>query len=516
MPATSAAAAFAAPPPRPRRWRFYRSLAAKVLVLGLIFLAVPIIVYDRFRAADEAQKALLLRSVREQGRVMAQALAPLLAESARPDLPQLGRVLARFGGDMTNVKLLFSPADRPGFYYVASWPTVSSAQLETERDELEREGVLDRLTQTCEGDLPFALRYRLPEGSDEIVTSVTPLRTPAGCWAVVTSFTAGAMPGASLGRPYWESPEVRIAAAIYLAMVLLTFTTFWSIRSGLKRFAERAIAIREHRPGGSFSARNDVPELAEVADEFDRMVEVLAASARDIRRAAEDNAHAFKTPIAVIRQSLEPLKRAVVADNQRGIRALGLIESSLDKLDGLVASARRLDEATADVMDAPRADLDLSNLLVRLLQAQADVLARRRLQLRGHILPKVVVHANADMLETVIENLFENAVSFSPDGAAIGVRLEALDGMADMLVGDHGPGVPEEHLDRIFDRYFSARPSYDETDDAQTHFGIGLWVARRNVEAMGGTIEAENREPQGLLVRVRLPLADVPRLAQGA
>ena len=195
---------------------------------------------------------------------------------------------------------------------------MSSAELSAERDELSREGVLDRLAATCQGDLPFALRYAQPDGSDEIVTSVTPIRTPAGCWAVVTSFSAAALPGAPLGRPYWESQEVRAASVIYLAMVLLTFTTFWSIRRGLKRFAERASAIRERRPGGSFGAQNDVPELADVAEEFDRMVEVLAASARDIRRAAEDNAHAFKTPIAVIRQSLEPLKRAVDADNQRG------------------------------------------------------------------------------------------------------------------------------------------------------------------------------------------------------
>jgi two-component system sensor histidine kinase ChvG len=104
------------PPPRRRRWRFYRSLAAKVTVLALIFLAVPIIVYDRFGQADEMQKTLLLRSVREQGRVMMQALAPFLSENEHPPLPELGRALARFADDLTNVKLLFSPADRPGFY----------------------------------------------------------------------------------------------------------------------------------------------------------------------------------------------------------------------------------------------------------------------------------------------------------------------------------------------------------------------------------------------------------------
>jgi two-component system sensor histidine kinase ChvG len=514
LPASSTAAT--APPAEPHKrppWRFVRSLAAKVTVLALIFLAVPLIVYQRFSEADEAQKALLLRSVRDQGRVMTQALVPVLSDSIHPDLPQLSRVLARFANDITNVKLLFSPADRPGFFYVASWPTVSSAQLSAERDELEREGVLDRLGATCQGDLPFALRYPQPEGSDEIVTSVTPLQSPAGCWAVVTSFAAASLPGAPLGRPYWASPEVRAAAVIYLAMVLLTFTTFWSIRRGLKRFAERATAIRERRPGGSFGAHDDVPELADVAEQFDRMVEVLAASARDIRRAAEDNAHAFKTPIAVIRQSLEPLKRAIVADNQRGLRAIGLIESSLDKLDGLVASARHLDETTADLMDMPRSEIDLSSVLVRILQAQADALAERDIELKGHIRPKVMIAGNEEMVETVIDNLFENAVSFSPEGGSIGVRLEIRDGMAELLIGDSGPGVAAENLDRMFDRYFSHRPAGAAPGDGQPHFGIGLWVARRNVEALGGAIIAENRAPSGLLMRVKLPLAEPARLA---
>ena len=85
------------------------------------------------------------------------------------------------------------------------------------------------------------------------------------------------------------------------------------------------------------------------------MVEALHRSAADIRQTAEDNAHAFKTPIAVIRQSLEPLRRAPADDNQRAQRAIGVVEHSLDRLDGLVASARGLDEATADLIAEPRA-----------------------------------------------------------------------------------------------------------------------------------------------------------------
>lgn len=482
------------------------------MLLAVIFLVVPLILYSQFKAADEEKQGLLLRSVREQGRLLAQALQPLLAASDHPDLPQLGRELARFADDVTNIKLLFAPHGG-GFFYIASWPVVPAAHLDIEREQLQQQGVLDSLAQTCQGELPVAFRYSTPKGADEVVTSVTPLQTSAGCWAIVTSFPANMLPGSQLGVPYWATPEVKFAASIYLAMVLLTLTTFLTVRRGLRQFAERARAIRDEGPAaGPFGAHNEIPELGAVAEEFDRMVEVLHSSASDIRRAAEDNAHAFKTPIAVIRQSLEPLKRGIAAENQRAVRALGLIESSLDKLDGLVASARRLEEATADIIDTRRTDVDVSSLLGRLLQAHADCLTERRLNLKGHIAPRVLVYANEEMVETVLENVIDNAISFSPDGESIGIRVEARGEVAELLVGDSGPGVPPQDLGRIFDRYFSQRPTREPQDDAPgTHFGIGLWIARRNVEALGGTIRAENRKPNGLLIRIELPLAAATR-----
>src|SRR5262249_7116335 len=143
-------------------------------------------------------------------------------------------------------------------------------------------------------------------------------------------------------------------------------------------FAERARRIREQGPeAGTFSGRHDLPELAEVAAEFDRMVDTLHHSAADIRRSAEDNAHAFKTPIAIIRQSLEPLRRILPVDNQRAQRAIGLVEHSLDRLDGLVASSRSLDEAVADVIAEPRAPVDLGRLVGRLIQIQSAILVSR-------------------------------------------------------------------------------------------------------------------------------------------
>jgi two-component system sensor histidine kinase ChvG len=308
-----------------------------------------------------------------------------------------------------------------------------------------------------------------------------------------------------------------IAALIYLVMAVITFATLQSVHRGLRRFAERARRIRERGPeAGSFSGRHGLPELAEVAAEFDRMVDALHHSAADMRRSAEDNAHAFKTPIAVIRQSLEPLRRILPTDNQRAQRAIGLVEHSLDRLDGLVASSRSLDEAVADVIAKPRAPVDLGHVIGRLIQIQSAILASRdvtiilashNLTITADLLPGLYVLGTEEMIETVLENLIDNAVSFSGPGSEILVYLTRAGSFAHLTVCDQGPGVPAGQLDRIFDRYYSERRAETANENSTSYFGIGLWIARRNVEAMGGTISAENQTPRGLAVHVRLPLA---------
>jgi two-component system sensor histidine kinase ChvG len=93
------------------------------------------------------------------------------------------------------------------------------------------------------------------------------------------------------------------------------------------------------------------------------------------------------------------------------------------------------------------------------------------------------------------------------------VRLSRARGAAELEVADDGPGVEPAMIERIFDRYVSTRatdPRRNDSDGkkpAGVNFGIGLWLVRRNVEAMGGTVVAENKPTHGLVMRVRLPLA---------
>lgn len=493
---------------------FFHSVAAKVAMVIVVFFAVPLLLYDQFRAADMDQRRLLLDSLESQGRMIGEVLRPQLMDYDGEALRGIAETLERLGGmDGMNIKLLLRPvgAENPdAFYYIASGPPVSGEYLEKEREELVETGVLERLHDTCAGNRPLALRYVNPAGEEEVLTSVTPLQTAAGCWAVITSRDTDDTVGAALGQPYWQSPEVRVALAIYVVMALLVLALFFGVWRSLRRFAAIARNIRIHgasESDPSFGQINRVPELAGVAQEFDRMVETLRNAAHAIRHAAEDNAHAFKTPIATIAQSLEPLKKNIEGDNTRARRAVELIERSVGRLDALVAASRRMDEATAELMEAPRAWLNVSDFLNRTLDGYGEAAESKSLGFDRRIQDRLWIMASEDMLETVLENLLDNAIDFSPAGGVVTVGLKRDGDAVELVVADQGPGVPEDRRHQIFERYVSSRStglSESEVSGAQ-HFGIGLWLVRRNVEALGGTVQAEENDGGGLKLVVRLP-----------
>ena len=238
---------------------------------------------------------------------------------------------------------------------------------------------------------------------------------------------------------------------------------------------------------------------------------------------------AFKTPIAIMRQSLEPLRRIVPPESRRGSRALDVLEESVDRLDRLVAVARHLDEAAAELIDRPVHDVRLSALMGRMIDAYVDSFASQQVRLDARLEKDVVVKADEELLEIVFENVIDNALSVSPPQGAVTVELKTRDRHALVAVRDQGPGVPAPYLHRIFERYVSLRSTSDphgevhlpvETGELQNeprppeksgdddhHVGIGLWIVRRNLEALGGTVRAENRIQGGLAIIIELPLA---------
>lgn len=486
-----------------------RSFASKMIVALVIFATVPLLIFSLLRSVDDERNALLLQSVQDKGRLIAEALFPLLTDFSPKKAEQINALLPRLAAESAKIKLLFRPApksDNPdaGFFLVAMHPPVAGTAFEEERAEIIGTGLLAEFARSCGGEQSLAVRYVNAAGGDEVLTFVRSRLVENGCWVVLTSQAPNQILDASIEESYWGRTEIKLALAIYLLMAVIILITLADVWRNLHRFRRTARAIRAGRGQNlSFTERNQIPELQSVVQEFDELVAALRRSEELIRQAAEENAHAFKGPLAVISQANERVRRAMAEDNENGQRAIRLIEQSVERLDSLISAARKIEEATAEIMDRSLQPIDVTPLLVNLADDFREVLSARGIRLETSIASSLSIQANSDLLEASLENLIENAGDFASEGGRVLISAKAVGDEAVIAVIDDGPGVPPDDLERIFERYFSHR---EERRSAHGNFGIGLWVVRRNVEVMGGQVIAKNRPEGGLEIELRLPL----------
>lgn len=491
-----------------RLHRIWRSLTFRALIVLALFIALPAILYITFRQADLDRQSLLLESIRVKGLTVGRVLEERLQRADQIPLFRLGEELARFQTDGVSLRLLFRPHEGPadaGFLYVASAPPVMPADLEYEKQHLADAGVLAQLERSCSGDLPLALRVDRAGGQAELITSITPVRTARGCWALVISSDLAASAEQRLGKPYWQAPEVQIAAAIYLIFAAIVLVIAFDLSRSLLRFAATARAVAERRIEGRFAQRNRIPELEPVANAFDRMEDSLRSTASELRLAAEESAHAFKTPLGTIRQAIVPLRGRVAGDDQRSQQALMAIDGALERLDSLVRATRHLDDAVADRLDPPRERVDLAALIEDVADVHASDATTRNVTLRVAADMEASAPLGGRLIAAALDQVIENALSYAPAGSVVTVTLHRGTRRVLIVVADTGPGVDPALLPHIFDRHVSFRDR-SRHDGALPNFGLGLWLAKRNMEAVGGTIEAANRPGGGFIVTLGLPL----------
>lgn len=462
--------------------------------------------YFQFESADRQMRELVTRAMQGRSNLIADALKPVLKDADMTLPLALNQELANYAIDGTVLKLMFKPAaerESRRFYLVASAPQIPGDAVKAELEELAQRDILQRLSQACMWDTPHEVRYRQADGTVELLTSIIPIRVSGGCWVLTSTNSTSEFLDTSIGRPYWETREIRVAAAIYLIVAVLAFLVAFSIRLSLRRFRTVANEIMQGRIGDdAFSRRNVVPELSSVAGDFDKLVRDLRRVSRQIRQSAEDNAHSFKTPLAAIQSALQPVRRAIPEDDARALRALKIVDSSLARLIVFVNAAQRCDLSTAEMLEAPRVPTDVTQVVGEAIQHFREILTDRDIRLVRRLVERAVVPAGQGMLELVLQSVLENAISFSPPGGTITVKLTANEETVELQIDDEGPGIDPVKIDHVFERYFSSRAR--ETENGE-HSGLGLWIVRRNVEALGGHVTAANRFGGGLSVVIVLP-----------
>jgi two-component system, OmpR family, sensor histidine kinase ChvG len=303
---------------------------------------------------------------------------------------------------------------------------------------------------------------------------------------------------------------LRIFAVTVLVTVALSLYLAGTIARPIRRLAAAAERARGR------GARIDIPEdtgrgdeIGELADSLREMTDALWQRMNAIESFAADVAHEIKNPLSSLRSAVETAARIDDPGKQR--RLLAIIQDDVERLDRLIT-----DISAASRLDAELSRLELSPIDVRgMLAALADVHEATR----GGESPRLVfdlpsgrpliVPGIESRLSQVFLNLIANAASFSPPDGEIRIRAFPDGRAVRITVEDEGPGIPEDRLTAIFDRFYSERPAGEKFG---THSGLGLSISKQIIEAHRGRIWAENRidgvgRVCGARFLIRLPVA---------
>jgi two-component system sensor histidine kinase ChvG len=285
-----------------------------------------------------------------------------------------------------------------------------------------------------------------------------------------------------------------VGALVSIGLSLVLASTIANPIADLAAAAElgRDRNARRMAPG-----RIRIPDLTARPDEIGRlsgalrsMVAALYERIESNEQFAADVAHEIKNPLASLRSAVGTM-RVAKRDDQRE-RMLDIIEHDVRRLDRLVtdiASASRLDSELVKEEERP---FDLLRTLGNLNEFLGKEAAQKGIDYIADLPAEpVVIHGLENRLAQVFVNLITNAISFCEDGDAIRIWVRQRENRVLVVVEDTGPGIPENALGKIFQRFYSERPA----EHFGNNSGLGLAISKQIVEAHGGVIWAENIRP---------------------
>lgn len=260
----------------------------------------------------------------------------------------------------------------------------------------------------------------------------------------------------------------------------------------------RQLARAAHRVRLGRAREVIIPRLPNRRDEIGGLARALADMTATLRHRidateafAADVAHELKNPLASLRSAVETLGR--VDDEKIKAQLLGLIDDDVRRIDRLISDISAASRLDAELSRARLRPVDLALLARTIVEARvaAGPLPNNlRLLMSGPRSGRVMVAADPDRLGQVVNNLVDNALSFSPPGGTVHLQVQALRATVELVVEDEGPGVPPEARQSIFERFYSERPTAEHYG---RHSGLGLSIARAIVEALDGQVSVGDR-----------------------
>ena len=294
----------------------------------------------------------------------------------------------------------------------------------------------------------------------------------------------------------------------YFLVLGATAAVFWMAAVGvinpIRRIASTIAAFGQ----GNLAVRvktNRPDEIGQLGRSFNEMAERLERLIVSERRLLGDISHELRSPLARLKFAV---KLARTSPDSKA--AIDRIEKDVDRIASLVSDIVEITWVEGDPAMHGAETVRISGVVdevVRDCQVEAEARACSIALANGC---EGDVLGSRELLRRAIENVLRNAIRYSPESTEIEVSVAAQEQAAVIVIRDHGPGVPGESLQRIFDPFFRVEEARNTNGGGS---GLGLSIAKRAVQAHRGSIVAENAAP-GLRVSLSLPLVGVPVVAQ--
>jgi two-component system phosphate regulon sensor histidine kinase PhoR len=234
-----------------------------------------------------------------------------------------------------------------------------------------------------------------------------------------------------------------------------------------------------HATGGVLAVFVDVTELRR-----------LEAVRRDF---VANASHELRSPLTTVRAAAETLE-AVKGDPQAAGRFINLIYRNAERLENIIDDMLELSRIESREIALDIEPLELGPVVERAVAQHSHRAELKQIALSHSVRSGLLVRADRRALEHVLGNLVDNAVKYCVDGASVSVTAREEDPMVQISVTDTGPGIPEQHLPRLFERFYRVDAGRSRELGGT---GLGLSIVKHLVEAMGGAVSVESRLGSG-------------------
>jgi two-component system sensor histidine kinase CpxA len=309
--------------------------------------------------------------------------------------------------------------------------------------------------------------------------------------------------------PDW-SPAVlgtpNIQAMLLLIAIVVSGSICWYLARSVTRPVERlqtsaralAAGNLDARVGDEFATRND--ELAVLAQDFDQMADRLRSLIDSKEVLLRDVSHELRTPLARLRLALGLARR----EGANLEREHDRIEREAERLDELIGEILRLARLNNSQQVLHRESFDYANLVAGVAEdARLEAAAQNKF-VNFSFTGELYIDGDHELLRSAIENVVRNALRFTEVNTAVEIALTSNAQMAVLTIRDHGPGVPEAELSRLFEPFYRVAQQARERDTGG--YGLGLAITARVIGVHHGNIAARNAADGGLLVTLSVPI----------